>query len=197
MFSGIARRLSVFAVASVLVGTCLAEEAVKTSSNALNDGSSAAHRAIFLASDGSQIAGRGLVSNTSAPSISSVSIRPASSEELVGMEQTLNKYRTGFESFNLNQIREAWPGLDRHRASSLKDVFAYLRSSKVPPQLGLECAPPTVTGDSANVKCRETLTYSDAKGRSKDVKPAMVSIQLKKQSDAWVVDTMRGLGKAE
>jgi hypothetical protein len=55
----------------------------------------------------------------------------------------------------------------------------------------------TVVGDSAKVACRETLAYSDAKGEAKAAKPAMVSISLKKQSDNWVVETMKGLGRAD
>jgi hypothetical protein len=61
----------------------------------------------------------------------------------------------------------------------------------------LECAPPTVIGDAAKVACRETLAYSDAKGKAKEAKPAKVSISLKKQSDNWVVETMKGLGAAD
>src|ERR1035438_1331968 len=129
--------------------------------------------------------------------VSNVSIRPASSEELGGMEMTLQKYRTAFDSLSLPQMRQVWPGLDRRRESALKDVFKFLRASSATPNLGLECAPPTVIGESAKIACRETLSYSDAKGKSKTAKAAMVSISLKKQADNWVVDTMKGLGSAD
>lgn len=131
--------------------------------------------------------------------VSNASIRAASGDELDGMELTLQKYRIAFDSLSLPQMRQVWPGLDHRRESALKDVFKFLRESSATPNLGLECAPPTVIGDSAKVACRETLAYSDAKGKAKAAKPAMVSISLKKQSqsDNWVVEKMKGLGAAD
>jgi hypothetical protein len=129
--------------------------------------------------------------------VSKASIRAASSEELDGMELTLQKYRTAFDSLSLPQMRQVWPGLDHRREGALKEVFKFLQQSSAPPNLGLECAPPTVIGDSAKVECRETLAYSDAKGKTKAATPAMVSILLKKQSDNWMVETMKGLGAAD
>ena len=131
--------------------------------------------------------------------VSNASIRAASGDELNGMELTLQQYRIAFDNLSLPQMRQVWPGLDHRRESALKDVFKFLRESSATPSLGLECAPPTVIGDSAKIACRETLAYSDAKGKAKSAKPAMVSISLKKQSqsDNWVVDAMKGLGSAD
>ena len=50
--------------------------------------------------------------------------------EIDSMERTLDRYRSGFEDLSLPEVRQAWPGLDRRRASALKDVFEYLRTSK-------------------------------------------------------------------
>jgi hypothetical protein len=113
------------------------------------------------------------------------------------MELTLQKYRAAFDNLSLPEMRQVWPGLDHRRESALKDVFKFLKASSTAPNLALECAPPTVIGDSAKVACRETLAYSDAKGKAKSAKPAMVSISLKKQSDNWVVEAMKGLGSAD
>jgi len=167
---------------AALVGSCFAE---------------GSHRPIFQSEGSSGTLQTAVVDNAHIGQLSDASLRAASSEELGGMEQTLDKYRTAFESLSLPQMREVWPGLDRRRASALKDVFAYLRTSKAAPQLGLECAPPMVAGGLSNVTCRETLAYSDSRGHAKQAKPAMVSIQLKKQPDSWVVETMNGVGKAK
>jgi hypothetical protein len=180
---------------AVLIGSCVGEEGNK--SPVANAGLDAAPQTrIFQGAANSQKLQTAVAKDVHRAQVSNASIRAASSEELGGMELTLQKYRAAFDSLSLPQMREVWPGLDHRRESALKDVFKYLQKSSATPNLGLECAPPTVVGDSAKVACRETLAYSDAKGKAKSAKPAMVSISLKKQSDNWVVDTMKGLGAA-
>ena len=180
----------------VLAGSGVAEEGIKAPSANMNPESSASVR-IFQGNSNSQKFQIAVAKDVNSAQLSNASIRAASSEELGGMEQTLQNYRTAFDSLSLPQIRQVWPSLDRKRESALKDVFKFLKESKGAPNLGLECAPPTVVGDSAKVACRETFAYTDGKGRNKSAKPAMVSISLKKQSDNWVVETMKGLGNAD
>jgi len=180
----------------VLVGSCVAEEGSKAASTDTNF-DAGAHVRILQDAVNSRKFQTAVAQDVRSAQVSNVSVRAASSEELGGMELTLQKYRTAFDNLSLEQMRQVWPGLDHRRESALKDVFKYLRESSAAPNLGLECAPPTVIGDSAKIACRETLAYSDAKGKAKAAKPAMVSISLKKQSDNWVVETMKGLGSAE
>lgn len=179
----------------VLVGSCVAEDGSKAPSTVTNPDTAAQGR-IFQGTGNSQKLRSAVAKDMRSAQVSNASIRPASSEELDGMELTLQKYRMAFDNLSLPQMRQVWPGLDHQRESALKDVFQFLKTSSATPNLGLECAPPTVIGDTAKVECRETLAYSDAKGKAKAAKPAMVSISLKKQSDSWVVETMKGLGAA-
>ncbi len=194
MFSKQAGAFVALCLGAILAGSCFAQDGKLSGSADIAAGS--ARRPIFQSDASFQKLQTAVAPDTGSGTLSGASIRAASSEELDGMEKTLNKYRAAFEDLSLAQIREVWPGLDRRRASALKDVFDYLHSNKTTPQLSLECAPPRVIGDSAKVACRETLAYRDEKGKSKEVKPALVSIQLKKQSDKWVVETMKGLGAA-
>ncbi|MGD0507772.1 MAG: hypothetical protein ABSA27_08245 [Terriglobales bacterium] len=180
----------------VLVGSCVAEDGSKAPSTMTNPDTGAQAR-IFQGTENSQKLRSAVAQDVRNAQVSNASIRPASGEELDGMELTLQKYRTAFDSLSLPQMRQVWPGLDHRRESALNDVFKFLKASSATRNLGLECAPPTVIGDSAKVECRETLAYSDAKGKAKATKPAMVSISLKKQSDNWVVETMKGLGSAD
>jgi hypothetical protein len=187
--------LSLFGV-MVLVGSSVAEDGSKAL-NAETNLVGGAQVRIFQSTANSQKLQTAVAKDKNRAQVSNASIRAASSEELEGMELTLQKYRSAFDNLSLAQMRQVWPGLDHRRESALKDVFKFLRGSSAAPNLGLECAPPTVIGDSAKVECRETLAYSDAKGKSKAAKPALVSISLKKQSDSWVVETMKGLGAAD
>ena len=193
--SGKPKLLGVLFAGMVLAGSCAAEDGAKTpiASNA----DAGVQPRIFQGSANSHKLQTAVAKDVRSAQLSNASIRAASGEELDGMELTLQKYRTAFDSLSLPQMRQVWPGLDRRRESALKDVFKFLRTSSAAPNLGLECAPPTVIGESARIACRETLSYSDAKGKSKTAKAAMVSISLKKQSDNWVVDTMKGLGSAD
>jgi hypothetical protein len=188
--------LALFAGA-VLVGSCVAEDGSKAPNMSANDAGAPTH--IFQANVNSRKLQTAVAKDVRGAQVGNASIRAASSEELGGMELTLQQYRIAFDNLSLPQMRQVWPGLDHRRESALKDVFKFLRESSATPNLGLECAPPTVIENSAKVACRETLAYSDAKGKAKSAKPAMVSISLKKQSqsDNWVVETMKGLGSAD
>ena len=179
----------------VLVGSCVAEDSKAPNAEANVD--AGAQTRIFQGAANSRKLQTAVAEDARSAQVSNVSVRAASSEELGGMELTLQKYRIAFDNLSLPQMRQVWPGLDHRRESALKDVFNFLRASAAAPNLGLECAPPTVIGDSAKIACRETLAYSDAKGKAKATKPAMVSISLKKQFDNWVVETMKGLGNAD
>lgn len=179
----------------LLVSSCVAEDGSKASNMSTND--AGAQIRIFQGTANSRKLQTAVAKDVRSAQVNNASIRAASSDELGGMELTLQKYRSAFDSLSLPQMRQVWPGLDHRRESALKDVFKFLRESSATRNLGLECAPPTVIGDSARVACRETLAYSDAKGKAKAAKPAMVSISLKKQSDNWVVETMKGLGAAD
>ena len=197
MLSRISGAFVVLSVGAVLAGACVAEEADKSSKNGVGTGVVSARPSIFRSGAGSQKFQTAVADGTGSIKLSDANVSADFGGEIDGMERTLARYRSGFEDLSLPEVRQAWPGLDRRRASALKEVFEYFRTSNATPQLGLVCVPPAVIGDSAKVECRESLTYSDAKGKTKVVKPARVLISLRKQSNGWVVETMKGLGKAE
>ena len=146
---------------------------------------------IFQRSQGSQ-SFQLAVSNEHAGQVTAASFRIASGEELEGMEQTLEKYTAAFENLSLPEIRQVWPGLDREHEAAFKKVFAAFQETKWTRNLGLECAAPKVTGETASVECLETLKYGKAKGKSKEVGPTRVAIVLKGRSSNWVVADMKG-----
>jgi len=124
----------------------------------------------------------------------STSFHLASNEEVDGMEQTLEQYVVAFESLSLPQVKQVWPDLDQKHMKAFKDVFAVFKGSEAPPRLGLQCAIPKVTAETANVECLETVTYAVGKGKTKEAGPAKVSIEMKGQSGHWVVRDMKGTG---
>lgn len=117
----------------------------------------------------------------------------ASNEEVDGMEKTLEQYVVAFESLSLPQVKEVWPDLDQKHTKALKDVFAVFKGTAAP-RLGLQCAVPRVSADSANVECMETMTYHVGKSKIQEAGPAKISIQMRGQSSHWVVQDMKGTG---
>ncbi len=117
----------------------------------------------------------------------------ASNEEVNGMEQTLEQYVVAFENLSLPQVKEVWPDLDQKHAKAYKDVFAVFKGSAAP-RLGLQCAVPRVSVDTANVECVETVTYHVGKNKIQEAGPAKISIQMRGQSSHWVVQDMKGTG---
>jgi hypothetical protein len=126
--------------------------------------------------------------------VTAANFHVASGEEIEGMEQTLERYVVAFESLQLSKMQEVWPSLDKQHVKAFKNAFAAFQSSSANPRLGLQCAVPRVTEDTANVECLETVTYSVGKGKTKEAGPAKVSIQLKGQSRHWVLEDMKGVG---
>jgi hypothetical protein len=140
---------------------------------------------------------RGAIQSVASPSVSyaqlSGATHLASNEEVDGMEMTLEQYVTAFESLSLPQVKQVWPDLDQKHTKALKDVFAVFKGDAAP-RLGLQCAIPKVSAETANVECLETVTYHVGKNKIQEAGPAKISIQLKGQSSHWVVQDMKGTG---
>jgi len=184
-----ARGFKVLSLCFALIACCAAQKGELTSTAAPGD----------KAGDRLPIFQRGLQSvqvaaTTARPmvQVGDPNFRMSTGEEMDGMELTLVKYEVAFESLSLPQVRQIWPALDRQHEAAFKKVFAAFREASWKPRLGLECAIPKVTAETANVDCRETLIYGNSKGKSKDVGPARVAILLRKQSSGWVVGDMKG-----
>ncbi len=126
--------------------------------------------------------------------LSTANFHVASNEEIDGMEKTLEQYVVAFESLSLSQVKQVWPDLDQKHMKAFKSVFGAFKGAAAPPRLGLQCAIPKVTSDTASVECLETVTYSVGKGKTREAGPAKISIQMKGQSSHWVVQDMKGTG---
>jgi hypothetical protein len=133
-----------------------------------------------------------VISSRLAGEITAAGFRLASSEEVEGMEQTLERYSAAFDRLSLPEVRQVWPSLDRQHEKAFKSVFAAFRETAWSRSLGLECAAPKVTGETASVECLETLTYGKPKGKSKQAGPNRIAILLKGQSSNWVIADMKG-----
>jgi hypothetical protein len=183
------RAFTVLGCVVVLVGSSVAQKA-NPAADAMPVGQANLRPAIFQRTAQSVVASASL----SSAQLSTTSLRLASDHEMDGMEQTLGSYVTAFENLSLAEIKQVWPDLDRQHATAFKDVFAGFKGASSKPGLALQCAVPRIATDTANVECRETITYQlgKGKGKTKELGPVRVSIQLKRGADRWVVSDMRG-----
>ncbi len=117
----------------------------------------------------------------------------SSPDDLNGLEKALAGYQSAFEAMSLRQIHDVWPDLDRRREAAFRGVFEFLRKTPSAPRLELQCAAPTVVEPTVMVECRQALTYWLEDGKLKTVGPVRVAILLKKESNNWFVQNMKGL----
>ena len=132
--------------------------------------------------------------SASTAQLSQANLRLASDVEVDDMELTLGSYVKAFENLNLAQVKQVWPDLDRPHATAFKDVFAGFKGASATPHLVLQCALPKLTADMANMECSETIIYQTAKGKgkSKELGPVRISIQMKDESGHWLISDMKG-----
>lgn len=114
-------------------------------------------------------------------------------EDLDGLERTLSDYQSAFESLSLPDIYGVWPGLDHKREAALREVFKFLQKTTSAPRLDLQCTVPAAAALTVALDCREAVTYSLKDKKPTTVGPVRVSIKLRKESDVWFVETMKGL----
>ena len=173
----------VVCLCSLLVGSCVGQKG--------NSGAGADVRPPIFQS------GPHALQDVTSPSVSYAQLSGpshlASNEEVAEMEKALEQYVVAFESLSLTRVKEVWPDLDQKHSKALRDVFAVFKGTAAP-QLGLACAIPKVSADAANVECMETVTYHVGKNKTQHAGPAKISIQMKAQSNHWVVQDMKGTG---
>jgi len=194
MSKGMARGLEVLSFCLVFIVSCSAQDSSSGPSVApdLSGNKEVSfHARIFQSSQGIQPV-QLVISGKVSGQVTDASYRPASSEELEGMEKTLEKYTAAFENLSLPEVRQVWPALDRQHEKALKEVFAAFRGTAWTRNLALECSAPRVNGEVASVECLETLIYGKPKGKLQQAGPTRVAILLKGQSSNWVVADMKG-----
>jgi len=116
-----------------------------------------------------------------------------SRDDFDGLERTLTDYQGAFESMSLSGIQRVWPGIDRRREKAFRGVFKYMQGTSSSPRLDLQCTAPAVANLKAAIECREAVTYRQKNLHFTTVGPVRISILLKKESNLWFVEKMKGL----
>ncbi len=183
MTSRILWGLKLLCIGVALAGLCAAE-----------DGNSASNPGSANANQRPHILARAQAPQMLPEQTGAVISDKTSPDDWNGMEKTLAEYQSAFEAMNLRRIQGVWPGLDRRRAAAFRGVFDFLRNTPSAPRLDLQCAAPVVVEQTVQIECRQALTYwREDDHKLKTVGPVRVAILMRKESNNWFVQSMKGL----
>lgn len=130
------------------------------------------------------------VTMASVPPVSKpVLAAPAPTDERKAVLDILSRYRKGYESHDLGQLREIWPGMSAQQVKSLGDFFAHASN------LTLEyhvVGSPTIEAEHAAITFQQSLQYVVNGKSGKD--SATVTMHLKRSkggSGSWQIDSIQ------
>jgi hypothetical protein len=121
-----------------------------------------------------------------APTVPETLSIPSSSPEKDAIRAALHRYKDAYESESVDELLKIWPSLSRDQRKALKQGFDKAQAVRVE----LDCGEPSVSGDSAQVKCAQSMRYTE-KGKVLPYQKVSVNILLKKATGGWLVDSVQ------
>ena len=121
-----------------------------------------------------------------APTVPETLSIPSSSPEKDAIRAALHRYKDAYESESVDELLKIWPSLSRDQRKALKQGFDKAQAVRVE----LDCGEPSVSGDSAQVKCAQSMRYTE-KGKILPYQKVSVNILLKKATGGWLVDSVQ------
>lgn len=111
---------------------------------------------------------------------------PSNSPEKDAIRAALHRYREAYESESIDELLKIWPTLSKEQRKALKQGFDKAQAVRVE----LECGDPSIAGDSAQVRCGQSMRYTE-KGKVLPYQKVSVNIVLKKAAGGWLVDSVQ------
>jgi serine/threonine-protein kinase len=126
-----------------------------------------------------------LVSNTLKSEVPSV---PKPNADAEAVRSTLHSYEDAYASMDIGELQRVWPSLSKDQIKKLKEGFRGAQAVKVNLQ---DCNAPALGGDSAQVKCSQSMVYT-RDGKRQPAQTNSVAILLKKAANgSWLVDKVQ------
>ncbi len=98
----------------------------------------------------------------------------------------VERFKDAYESLVIDELQKVWPSLDSKSRNALKDSFKGAQAIKLEEQQCVET--PSGSADTAQYRCRETMTYTINGKRQPPTKPNTIEFTCKKTSaGAWIV----------
>jgi serine/threonine-protein kinase len=112
-------------------------------------------------------------------------VKPTQDSEAV--RTALRSYEDAYASMDIGVLQKVWPSLSRDQVKNLKDGFRGAQAVKV----SLECGDPALSGDTARVRCEQSMAYT-RDGRRQPSQTVSVAILLRKGANGtWLVDKVQ------
>ena len=107
------------------------------------------------------------------------------------MEETLNRYRTAFESKDSEALKTIWPSLGRSELTAFQNFFKIARSIK------LQLRPlgeAEISASGASIRVRRTMAAADERG-ALPTQDQTVNIHLRRAGNGMVIESIDIAGK--
>jgi eukaryotic-like serine/threonine-protein kinase len=115
-----------------------------------------------------------------------VTVRPKR-DETAEIVAALEKWRSAYESLDMARIRAAFPNVPPDMAAAIQ------RLSKQNLRVSVaysDRTDPKVTGETAEMKCTETVAVVTANGEKIPPRPRRVAVEFAKQGEKWVLRSL-------
>jgi hypothetical protein len=107
--------------------------------------------------------------------------------DAVGIHEAIIRLQDAYASETIDEMVKAWPSIDKKQKEGVNLGFKRANALKVT----YECADPSITGNTASINCTQTKTETRG-GKRQPPESFPVAIGLKKVSNGWVIDSVRG-----
>jgi tetratricopeptide (TPR) repeat protein len=104
------------------------------------------------------------------------------------VKAAIERYRDAYETLSVDEVRKAWPGIPRNIEKKIDESFKAFRAIR----LQIEYGTPSVSGDTAQWLCTQTMTYTTKDGKRQPPQRLPVVFSLRKSGGVWYVQDMHG-----
>ncbi len=96
------------------------------------------------------------------------------------------RWKDAYESMSTDEEKKVWPTIPKARIDADRGIFNKYKAVRVQHR----CSEPSISGDTAQYPCSETIRYTDTSNKVQAPKTAPLVYVLKKKDGVWYVDAI-------
>jgi serine/threonine-protein kinase len=104
------------------------------------------------------------------------------------VRDTLSRYQSAYESRDTSAVQAVWPTLSREDLNKIDTFFKASKAAKISMQ---PVGDLKVSGDTAVIPCKRSLTIQMKDGARQSPPPQSVLVSLKKSGSGWVITSIQ------
>lgn len=115
-----------------------------------------------------------------------VPVPPAENQEIKAVKEAIEvRYKAAYQSMDTDRMQKAWLSMSKDMRNEIDSSFKRLQAI----QVSFHCAETTITGDSAQSTCMQTMSVTRDR-RQQDPQSAQVVFKLKRISGIWYISAV-------